>query len=97
MASPPSQIPEDKATKAPYPDDVLWSCGILFIGFLGSSKSGGYRKHPRAFPGFALALSLYILLRTTGGGAAWLAVIGAFLACTLLMQRLPERRQWRTW
>jgi hypothetical protein len=97
MVSPPSEIPEDKANKPPYPEDVLWACGILFFGLLGAVRTGGYRRHPRALPGLALALSLYVLLRTTGGRTASLALIGGFLTSMLLMQMLPERPRWRTW
>ena len=97
MGSPPNEIPEDKASKPPYPEDVLGACGFLFLGLLGSVRSGGYRTYPRAIPAFALALSLYVMLRTTGAAAVWLTIIGGFLTSMLLMQRLPERPRWRAW
>lgn len=33
----------------------------------------------------------------TGGGVAWFAHIGGFLAGMLLIRMFPERRRWRTW
>ena len=97
MAAPPDQIPENQTNKPPYPQDVLLACGILFFALVGAVKSDGYRKHRRAVPGFALALSLYILLRTTGGGIVSLTVVGGFLTSMLIMRKPPERKRWHTW
>ncbi len=33
----------------------------------------------------------------TGGGTAWFAHIGGFLAGMLLIRFFPERRRWRSW
>jgi membrane associated rhomboid family serine protease len=33
----------------------------------------------------------------TGGGVAWFAHVGGFLAGVVLVRLFPEQRRWRTW
>lgn len=98
LDTPPKEIPENNVVRFPYSEDVLWAFWILFLVLVGGFKSGGYRRHPRAIPAVALALSLYVLLRTTGGGLVWLSIISGFLASMLLLFRmLPKRPRWQDW